>query len=169
MSGQAQRQLRRWAQEAGIRRVARPKSTPTFKKWRIVRGDTVSVPLVWGQKTWSLSVLSCYFHPLCTYVMLDGDVGQVQIVRGAYKGDQGKVVEVHRKQNLVTVEGTKVVSGFVSLYFATTTSIPSTTSTPSTLLLLLLVFCYYFCFPLLLFLLYLHSLTVMPICRSAKQ
>lgn len=56
-----------------MRKITKPKSVPTFNKWKIVRGD------------------------------------KVQIVRGPYKGDQGEVVAVHRKNNLVTVENTKVI------------------------------------------------------------
>lgn len=69
----AARQLRRWAQEAGVRRLKKYKNPPTFSKWKVVRGDKVA------------------------------------ITRGPYKGDQGTVLKVHRKKNMVTVDNTRVV------------------------------------------------------------
>ena len=44
-AGNAQRQLRRWVQEAGVRKVKKFKKVVnnTFPKWKVLRGDKVSM------------------------------------------------------------------------------------------------------------------------------
>jgi len=76
--------------------VKKFKNVPTYKKWKIVRGDKVMVPAD------HIALLGHERLYVCV-------VPQVQVISGQYKGDQGTVLAVHRKQNMVTVDNTKLV------------------------------------------------------------